>query len=225
MQKQTFAVFDTETVGLSPKLVYDVALVICDRSGKIHARKNWLVRDVLHDGKAMLSAFYARKIFSDYLPAIESGAMRSYSFADIRGEFNAMIAEHNAQCVTAYNIGFDRAAMRETAKHCNLSGSFLARPIRFADLWLATCEQILARKPFIKFAETHGLLTEKGNVKTSAEAAYSYITNNPAFVESHTALHDAEIETEILTAIFKRKQKFPFNRIHGSPWQIVKKAR
>lgn len=219
--KQTFAVFDTETVGLKPKLVYDVALVICDRSGKIHARKNWLVRDVLHDGKAMLSAFYARKIFSDYLPAIESGAMRSYSFADIRDEFNAMIAEHNAQTVTAYNIGFDRAAMRETAKHCGIVGSFLQKPMRFADLWLATCEQILARKPYRDFARANGMLTEKGNIQTSAEAAYKYISNNPAFVESHTAMHDAEIETEILARIFRRKQKFPFNRIHGSPWKLV----
>lgn len=223
--KQTFAVFDTETVGLSPKLVYDVALVICDKQGNIHARKNWLVRDVLHDGKAMLQAFYARKVFSHYLPAIESGAMRSFPFAEIRAEFNAMIAEHNAQTVCAYNIGFDRAAMRETAKHCGIVGPFLARPVRFADIWLATCQTILARRPFIKFALSHGLTTDKGNIKTSAEAAYRYITRNPSFIESHTAMHDAEIETEILARVFKQKQKFPFNKIHGSPWKLVQDAR
>ena len=223
--KQHFAIFDTETVGLSPKLVYDLGLVICDRAGNIVARKNWLIREILHDGRAMLQAFYATKIFSDYLPAIESGAMRSYTFADIKGEFNDLCRTHNAQTVCAYNIGFDRAAMRETSRHCGMVGPFLQHKMRFADLWLAACESLLAKKPYIKFAEANNLKTEKGNLQTSAEAAYKYITNNPAFVESHTAMHDAEIESEIFARIMRQRQKFPFNRIHGSPWQIVKAAR
>lgn len=56
------------------------------------------------------------------------------------------------------------------------------------------------RKKFYKF------FTEKGNLKMTAEAIYCYLSNNPNFEESHTALNDCIIEYEIYKYIQKRSK-------------------
>ena len=56
------------------------------------------------------------------------------------------------------------------------------------------------KKKYYKF------FTEKGNLKMTAEAIYCYISNNPDFTESHTALHDCIIEYEIYKYIQKRSK-------------------
>jgi hypothetical protein len=40
-----------------------------------------------------------------------------------------------------------------------------------------------------------------------AENVYRFIINNTDFIESHTALEDAEIETVILAYCYKQKKK------------------
>jgi hypothetical protein len=52
-----------------------------------------------------------------------------------------------------------------------------------------------------------GFITEKGNISCSAEAVYSYLSQESDFEEDHTALSDCEIEAKILQAVFSRKKK------------------
>lgn len=223
MNKHNFAVFDTETIGLSPKLVYDLGLIICNRAGEPIAQKSWIVREIFTDAKLMLGAFYSHKVFTHYIPALDAGTMRLHSFADIRAEFNAMIAKHSAKTVCAYNIGFDRRAMRETWRHTGNAGNFLAHPVAFADLWLASCRTLINTNRYRAFCREHGFISPAGNFRTSAESVTAYLRQNPTFKESHTALEDCEIETEILAAINKRKQKFPRNVLDTMPWRIVQR--
>lgn len=56
--------------------------------------------------------------------------------------------------------------------------------------------------------------------KTSAEQAYRYIDKNYSFNEAHTALEDAEIETQILLAAFKKKKKIE-KGIMAFPFKIL----
>ena len=50
--------------------------------------------------------------------------------------------------------------------------------------------------------------------------AFRYVQHDFDFVESHTALEDARIESILLADMFKKKKKLPFN-FSGRTWQLV----
>ena len=72
------------------------------------------------------------------------------------------------------------------------------------------------------FAFDEGLLTDSGKYyKTSAEVAYRFISHNRDFEEAHTALDDAEIESEILASIIRKDKKKLKMGIVAFPFRIV----
>ena len=73
------------------------------------------------------------------------------------------------------------------------------------DLWGLAAKILLNNASYKKNCLDHDLLSASGlYFKTSAETAYQYICNKYDFVESHTALDDATIETFILSKIASR---------------------
>ena len=59
--------------------------------------------------------------------------------------------------------------------------------------------------------------------KTSAETCYRFFKGNDDFIESHTAIDDTEIESEIFTEILRRtKNKFEIGIIYF-PFRMVGK--
>lgn len=73
------------------------------------------------------------------------------------------------------------------------------------DLWGLATSHLLNNVTYKKECLKHGLLTNSGTFfKTSAESTYQYLCNKYDFIESHTALDDALIETFILSQIAKR---------------------
>lgn len=88
------------------------------------------------------------------------------------------------------------------------------------DLWGLATSYLLNNVSYKTECLRHGMLTSSGTFfKTSAEAAYQYICNKYDFIESHTALDDAMIETFILSRIARRHaislgvQYFPFREL------------
>lgn len=70
------------------------------------------------------------------------------------------------------------------------------------DLWGLATSHLLNTATYKNECLTHNLFTASGTFfKTSAESSYQYLVNKYDFVESHTALDDAEIETFILSKI------------------------
>ena len=70
------------------------------------------------------------------------------------------------------------------------------------DLWGLATTHLLNNATYKNECINHGLFTASGTFfKTSAESSYQYLCNKYDFVESHTALDDAEIETFILSKI------------------------
>ena len=66
-------------------------------------------------------------------------------------------------------------------------------------------------------------MSDTAKIKTGAEFAYRYTTQRPEFIEDHTALSDALIETQIMAACFAQKKRVPYGIINAQPWRIVNK--
>ena len=90
------------------------------------------------------------------------------------------------------------------------------------DIWALACEDIMDSDEYRDFAWEEGLLTDSGKYyKTSAEVAYRFISRNRDFEEAHTALDDAEIESEILASIIRKDKKKLKMGIVAFPFRIV----
>ena len=90
------------------------------------------------------------------------------------------------------------------------------------DIWALACEHIMDSDENRDFSCEEGLLTDSGKYyKTSAEVAYRFISRNRDFEEAHTALDDAEIESEILASIIRKDKKKLKMGIVAFPFRIV----
>ena len=94
------------------------------------------------------------------------------------------------------------------------------------DIWGLSCEQLLDNDDYRKFCVENNLVTNSGKYySTTAESTYKYLSQNSQFVESHTAIEDADIECEILTKIFtKVKPKNMTMGIIYFPFRILGRA-
>ena len=86
------------------------------------------------------------------------------------------------------------------------------------------CSSILSTPAFIKFAERNGFISDFGNVQTSAEIAYKFITNNVDFIEEHTGLEDVDIERQIFLKVINSGLKYD-DSISFNCWRKVQQYR
>lgn len=219
------AVLDTETLGVDKPLVYDLGVTITDKKGTIYAQKNWIIKEVFEQKEKMKSAYYACKL-PLYDKMLAEGTASLTPWKTVQKEFNELCNSWDISVVSAYNLGFDKRAITYTHKILGNTNKFLAptKIIEMWDIWGIATQTIFQQKTFHKIALREDWYTEKGNVLTNAEIAYRYITNNLGFIESHTALHDTEIETEILVKCLKQKVKLEKGKgIYYHPWQLAQK--
>ena len=213
-------VLDTETCDLSGS-VYDVGYTICDKHGNIYKTYNALVREIFTDASRMMGAFYAKKMFTHYAPMLDDGLVRLENWQTIVDQIRADIADFGIKTISAYNAGFDLRVMRST--NALLGDGSPVCPFRFAgSRYLAIClrNEIIA-KNLQKLARANGWVSPAGNIKTGAEFCYRYTSNNPDFIEDHTALSDAIIETQILASCFAQKKRVPYGKVNAQPWRLV----
>lgn len=219
-QQETFLIIDTETGGsLDKPIIYDFGYVIINRKGERLTQFQSCVEEVITDPALMMNAFYAKKIFTHYLPAIANQEILISDWEDILESMSLDIEHFNVKTICAYNAKFDFRAINNTNKHLGL-GKFFDKPIRTLCLWETACGLIMSNKNYRETARNLGWTTDKGNIKTSAEMAFRYIQNDFDFIESHTALEDAQIESIILEYCLNKKKRLPFN-FTGKTWQSV----
>lgn len=216
-KKDMFAVIDTECVGLQDKSVYDFAWQIVDRKGRVYAEGSYLVEETVTNADRMMGAFYAKKIFSHYIPMLARGEITIKKWANVRAEFLADLDSHNVTAICAYNLGFDMGAVRAT----NGGEKFLHKNFKILDIWQFACETILSQKAYIEIAREQGWISDAGNIRTNAEKAFAYVSGNWEFSEEHTALSDVKIEVQILADCFRQKKKIPYGKVNAQPWRIV----
>lgn len=89
------------------------------------------------------------------------------------------------------------------------------------DLWGLSCEHILNCEEYKQACNENGWITASGKYyKTSAETAFRFISENFDFEESHTAIDDAEIESQLFARIMKKRSNFTIGIIYF-PFRIL----
>jgi len=214
-RKNTYCVFDTETIGLGKKWIYDLGLVIIQKEGFPLFSKRWVIEEVMNIPNIEKKAFYGHKIEKFYR------FMSPVSFYQARTEFRKIMEYFQVNVITAYNLEFDMNALKDTLKFTEIGGKFLNYPVDYFDLYNASCNSIFQQKLFKEVAIQENWLTKNGNFSTTAEIAYRYITGNYNFEESHTALEDASIEARILQNVCRQKKGYQKNQIIHHPWRKV----
>ena len=216
--QKTIMVLDTETCDLAGN-VYDVGYTIANRKGEIVTQYNALVSEIFTDAEKMTGAFYAKKLFTHYAPMLDAGTIRLQSWADIVAQMQNDAETFGVNVLAAYNLGFYRRVMRQT--NALLGNGAILPKMEMLDIWQFACETKLSTLTYKQIAKQNGWVSSAGNIRTGAEYAYRFCSGDHGFIEDHTALSDAIIETDILKACYASKKRVPYNIMNAQPWRIV----
>lgn len=75
------------------------------------------------------------------------------------------------------------------------------------DIWGLACHHLINNDKYRQFCNDNNYQTNsKKWYPTTAEIVYRFLTQNEKFIESHTALEDVEIETEILLKVWEKQK-------------------
>ena len=233
MKEKRFMVADTESTGLGSKaFVFDFGYVISNRKGKIFQERNFLIKEVITNPKIMLGALYNKewrammggKLFSIYIPELNAGTMNLTKWRDALDVMREDINTYGVDVFSAYNLPFDLGAMNKTHNLVTEKNLDFSRLDKLC-LWEFASITVLRSRLFhdtcrrLNDPAKNDWITPANNVRTTAEKTYAFLSGQFDFVESHTALHDAQIETEILHRLLAKKTPIPYNIVQGFSWR------
>ena len=140
-------------------------------------------------------------------------------------------AWEQVQRAAAYHIAWDKKRPDRNPDFREDVFQFRGREYPLFDLWGLAVNPLLNNATYKKECLAHELLTASGTFfKSSAETTYQYLRNKYDFVESHTALDDAEIETFILSKIAAKHrismgiEFFPFRNL-GYTYDFIRRKK
>lgn len=213
--KNFYCTLDTETFGgaANPKGIYHLGGLIHDRMGNVVAPFNYLIAE--HYGEIQKDD-YAKRNFDRYAAMVADGIVTMIATErEAVAAVDNLCDMFNVRYMTAFNTGFDFTK--------TLCRDLLADR-EFIDIYLMAVQTLGQLKKYAAYCRENGLRTaSKKSVATSAEAFYSYLTGNPAYVEEHTALEDAKIEKDIFLACLRTHKAFTKN-IHFYDYCVANKA-
>ena len=220
-------VVDVETAGgFNSPLVYDMGLAVVERTtGRIIDSWSLIVADVFCNmPEQMATAYYSTKV-PEYRIGLATGEFRLVTMWQIWRLIRNITAKYDLRRAYAYNAKFDQNALNNTFRILTEGEGkfFFPKEIEWCCIWHMACQTILSSKAYIWFAVENGLMTEKGNIRTSAECAYAYLIGQPDYEEPHTGLEDVRIEIEILHRILRQKKRVDESIAHN-PWQLPQTA-
>lgn len=222
-------VLDTETFGSigAPK-TYDIGIAVADKSGRIYETRSYMVAEAFsapyYNGE-MQSAYYADK-FPAYFLDLGMGKRIMMSFFDIRKDILSIMEKYNISEVYAYNMGFDIRALNNSTRvfsNYEIDCDFFNDDVECFCLMNMAVSVFAERATYIRFCAMHNFFTDKGNIQVKAETMFRYLTNDPTFIESHTALEDVKIEVTIMSKCFKAHKAMD-KSIKGNVWAKPQRA-
>lgn len=223
---RNYLVLDTETVGLDQPLVYDIGWVVSDSKGAILCERRYLIREVYENTSLMTQAYYYNKM-PEYHADVQNNRVKVVPLQAARLALFADMLAYNIREVYAYNADFDHRALNATVSR--RSGGFVPEFLPDGISWRCimgyTQDTVCTTPKYVTWAVQTGNCSEKGNPKGSAEAVYRYITRNGEFIEAHTALEDAKIETAILHYARAHHGRKRGEWVSGSRWRKMREVR
>ena len=212
-------VLDTETANtivqedgkmdMSNALMYDCGWSVVDTKGNVYEERSFVNRDIfVYERELMASAYYGWKI-PRYVEDIRNGKRKMASTYEIRKAMLADMERYHITEVVAHNARFDLNALNVIQRWTTKSKYRYWFPYG-TEIWdtMKMARDVIHKMPsYRKFCEEHGFLTAKGQLSTTAENLYRFITKNPTFKESHTGLEDVQIEREIMFYCFRQHKK------------------
>lgn len=222
MRKKMYLVIDTETCNsLEQPFCYDVGYAICDKHGNIEVERSYVVAEMFLDNKDLMKSCYFSEKIPQYWEDIKSGKRELKSIFNIRKQIKEDMRKYKTNLVGAYNMGFDKRALNNTIRYCSKSliRWFFPFGTEFFCIWNMACQVLMTKVKYIKFAEQNGLVSAAGNLQTSAESCYRFLTDAIDFTESHTGLEDVKIEIAIMAECYKQ-HKAMNKGINSACWRI-----
>ena len=168
----------------------------------------------------METAYYAKKI-PLYEMGLANGTRQLANTYEIRKIFIEKFEEYNCKIVCAHNARFDYNACNNIMRWTTKSKYrwFFPYGTKVCCIWHMACQTICSMKKYHKFCTDNGFVSKAGNIQTSAEVVYAFLTNNPDFEEEHKGLEDVLIEAYIFAECV-RKHKRMNRKINRACWRI-----
>lgn len=230
-RKKYYLVVDVETANSAQEaLVYDLGFAICDKKGNIYVEKSYVITDIFFDEKEiynnreMMSTSYYNQKLPNYYKGLHNGTWKATPLLVARKEIALLMKEWNISEVWAYNCNFDKNALNNSVRYTTKSNLrwFFPYGTQFHCIWNVATQTICKQKGYLRFCLENEFYSEKGNMKTSAETVYAYLTRNVGFEEEHTGLADVKIEVKILAKCLSQHKKIDKN-INTRCWQTPQK--
>lgn len=226
-RRKYFMVLDIETANSTEQgLAYDIGFAIADRKGKIYESRSLMIAEMFYgENDLMQSAYYANKL-PQYWEQLLNGEREMVSILTAKRIVAKTMEEYGIEDVYAYNAHFDTSNLNWTIRYLTKSKYrwFFPYSTKYHCIWHMACQTILTQKSFLRFAIENELTSASGNISTSAETAYKYISRNANFEEAHTGLEDVKIETKILVKCYAQHKKMD-TKINRRCWTIPQQKR
>ena len=190
---------DTETTNdIDDPIVYDVGYEVFDLNGNVYESGSLVNKDIFLDKDLMSIAYYADKI-PLYWKQIWAKEREVMTWAKIKNRIFEVCKRNNCKIISAHNARFDNRSLNLTQRYITTSRWRYFLP--YGTEWWCTlkmCREVFANdKHYKEWCFNNDFITANNQPQMTAEVVYRYLTNNPQFIESHTALEDVAIEKDI----------------------------
>lgn len=210
LKNQKYLLFvDTETIGClymkESVMPFEIGCKVYDtETQKVVKEKSYIVRKFFNNKFVMYSTFSATK-YPNYIERIGNDKrFKNTSVHDIAQSLQNLINRYNIKIMVAHNGAFDKQATERLFEEFGTENPFknldlldtmeISKVITFSKSYVNYCIENIDIKNSINES---AFITNSGRVRTTAQAIYSYLTQNPTYQEEHTALEDIDIEIEI----------------------------
>lgn len=188
-------IFDTETTSLDRPFCYNIGYIIVNGDNwETLCSRSFVVEQIWHNLPLFSSAYYADKR-PLYISAMRARSCIMDKFGYICQQMIRDFKAFEVVKAFAFNSAFDEKVFNFNCDWYKCNNPFDNIPV--SDI-RGFVHHFLIDDSYKQFCEEHKYFSETGNYSTNAETVYRFISNNTDFIEAHTALHDAEIEAEIL---------------------------
>ena len=225
-EKQYLMFIDIETIGtlnvLESCLPFEIGMKIIDiQNDKVMTEKSYIVKRFFNNKYIMNCTFSATK-YPQYIEKVENDKRyKLFSAKQISNDLIKLIEKYDIDTMVAHNGKFDYTMLGLYFNEFEVENPFkdinvldtmeMSKVITMSKAYEDYCIENVDITSKRNGVVESDFITASGRVRTTAQAIYAYLTQNPNFQEAHTGLEDIAIEYEIFKASKKLVDKVALN--------------